>query len=65
MCTNCTAASHLCNTGSTYPPVVEVEVAQEHAELSLVDGAAAVLVDLLEQKLHELQTVERVMMMNK
>jgi hypothetical protein len=39
-----------------YGPVVEVEFAQKHAELLSVDGAAAVLVNLLEQQRHELHT---------
>jgi hypothetical protein len=39
-----------------YGPVVEVELAQKHAELLSVDGAAAVLVHLFEQQRHELHT---------
>jgi hypothetical protein len=39
-----------------YGPVVEVELAQKHAELLSVDSAAAVLVHLLEQQRHELHT---------
>lgn len=35
-------------------PVAEVELSQHLSELALVDGAAAVLVDLLEQQVHEL-----------
>lgn len=38
----------------SHQPVAEIEAAQEHAELALVDGTAAVLVHLRKQQLHEL-----------